>query len=236
MYIVFIIILAIIFVLVPILDKINFLDKIFSSIDKTRNIRHLDYYVTIAYLWVLIIPVFIMCIIGGISLADIGFRRLSFNHNIWFTVIVIIIAFVLVSYEFVLPLVRIRKTREQILNSTQEDIDEYPQTSLEKLLYLLQVISYALCEETIYRGFLLFLLYTIFPEIPLYLIGVIAFISFGIGHLYQGLRNAIQIGLFGVLSMGLLIVTGSLIPSILLHFFGELVPAFIIKQKHINQT
>ena len=234
MYIVFITILAIMFVLVPIIDATGFLDGKADPNDDASKVKCKEYYATIAYLWVLVTPVFIMCIIGGISLADIGFRPISFNHDVWITAIIITLAVVLFIYEFVIPLVRIKKIREKIINDAKEDIDEYPRTSKEKWLYSLEALSSGICEETVYRGFLLFLLYAIFPGIPIYLIGLIAFVAFGIGHLYQGWRNAVVIGLFGVLSIYLLIVTDSLIPSILLHFFGEFADTFTISQKHGN--
>jgi len=229
MYVAFLAILAIIFVLVPIIDATGVLDGKADA----ENVKCKEYYLTIVYMWGLAIPVIIMCIIGGISPADIGFRWVSFNHNVWFTGITIAIALGLFVYEFMLPMVRIKKEREEIAD---EEIDEYPQTRKEKWLYSLQSISSGICEETVYRGFLLFLLYAIFPEILIYLIGLIAFVAFGIGHLYQGLRNAIEIGLFGVLSICLLLVTGSLIPSILLHFFGEFASTFTVNKEHGNRT
>jgi len=227
---------VIIFVLVPIIDALGILDRIANSKDDAKKARCKDYYVIIAFVWGMVTPVLIMCIIGGISLASVGFRLINFEHNVWFTAITITLAFALFVYEFVLPLVRIKKIREAIKNDDKEDFDEYPQTSKEKLLYSLQTLSFAICEETVYRGFLLFLLYAIFPEISIFLIGLIAFVAFGIGHLYQGLRNAVEIGLFGVLSMCLLIVTGSLIPSILLHFFCDFTAIFVVNKEHNNQT
>jgi len=236
MYIAFITILAVIFVLVPVIDTVGLLDMKPNPKDDASTVKCKGYAITIAYFWGLVTPVFIMGIIGSISLADIGFSRIAFGHNVWFTAIVIVLAISMVIYEFVLPLVRIKKTRAQIMNDAEEDIDEYPQTTKEKVLYSIQTLCSGICEETVYRGFLLFLLYRVFPEMPIYLIGLIAFVSFAIGHLYQGWRNAVMIGLFGVLSMFLLIVTGSLIPSIAVHFFGDFAPAFFINQKQGRQT
>jgi len=246
MYIIFLVILAIIFILVPIIDAYGLLDEKVDDKDSqedakkeekkevTEKMKCKGYYVTIAFIWGMTVPVIIMCIIGGISLSDIGFRLMTFNQNIWFTVITIILAFVLLCKEFVIPLVRIKKVREKILNDDEEDINEYPQTSKEKWIYFIQILSFAICEEIVYRGFLLFLLYAIFPEIPIFLICLIAFVAFGIGHLYQGLRSAIEIGFFGVLSMCLLIVTGSLVPSILLHLFCEFISIIIINKANDN--
>jgi hypothetical protein len=188
------------------------------------------YYETIAYLWVLVLPIFIMCIVGGISLADIGFRSILFSHNIWFTIIVVVATFALFIYEFLIPMVS-KRYIEQILKDEPEAIDEYPQTNKEKWLYTFQTLSSAVCEEIVYRGFFLFLLLIIFPGIPIILIIMIAFVTFGMGHLYQGLRGVVETGLFGALSMSLIIVTNSLLPSILLHFLSDFAPTFMIRKR-----
>jgi len=231
MYIVFMIVLAIMFAIVPVIDALGVFRRRPNPKDDISTLKCKGYVITIAIFWGLVTPVIIMSIIGGISLADIGFSRITFDHNVWFTAIVIALAAGLVICEFVLPLARIKKTRAQIMSDPEEDINEYPQTTKEKVLYTIQTLCSGICEETAYRGFLLFLLYAVFPGIPIFVICLIAFVAFAIGHLYQGWRNAIMIGLFGVLSMCLLIVTGSLIPSIALHFFGDFAPAFFIKQK-----
>jgi len=231
MYIIFMIILAAMFAIVPVIDAVGLFSKRPDPKDDISTVKCKEYVKTIAFLWGFVAPVFIMSIIGGISLADIGFSRISFNHNIWFTAIVIVLAVGLVIYEFVLPLVRIKKTRAQIMNDPEEDINEYPQTTKEKVLYSIQTLCSGICEETAYRGFLLFLLYAVFPGMPIFVICLIAFVAFAIGHIYQGWQDAVMVGLFGVLSMCLLIVTGSLIPSIVLHFFGDFAPAFYINRK-----
>lgn len=230
MYIVFLIILGAIFVFVPILDATGILDGKADPKTDPSEIRCKNYYITTTFLWCLVTPIIIMGIIGDISLADVGFRPLNFHHNIWFTVTAITLALALFVREFALPLIRIDKYRKEIAMDEDDDINEYPHTFKEKLLYTIQSLSSAICEETVYRGFLIFLLYAVFPEIPILLICLIVFIAFGIGHLYQGLRNAIEIGLFGVLSICLTIVTGSLIPAILLHFFGEFASTFMVKK------
>ncbi|MCL2406420.1 MAG: CPBP family intramembrane metalloprotease [Defluviitaleaceae bacterium] len=235
MYITFLVILAIIFAAIPILDALPLKKNKEATNPKdtpvaiTEKMRCKDYYKTIAIFWVLVTPILIMCLIGGISLADIGFRLIYFNHNIWFTAITLILAFVLFTYELIIPLIS-KKFRERIINDNQEEMDEFPRTKKEKMLYSLVALSSAVCEETVYRGFLLFILLAVFPGIPIFLIILIAFVTFGIGHLYQGLINAIKIGLFGALAMSLLIVTDSIILVILLHFGGELPSAFLLSE------
>jgi len=233
MYIVFLIILAVIFALVPILDAFVFGKKEPRNMPTTatdkEKIKCKSYYSTIAYLWCLALPVVFMCIIGGINPANIGFRGITFTQSIWLTVTILVAAFALFVYEFVYPMVS-PKYRNSVMQEP-DAVDEYPQTTKEKWLYSLQTLSSAICEESVYRGFLFFLLITVFPGMSIYLILLITFVSFGMGHLYQGWSGVIETGLFGALSMGLIIVTGSLTPSILLHFFGDFAPAFMVRKR-----
>jgi len=233
MYIAFLVVLAIEFAIVPILDALREEEPEGEGTNVkvvTEKMRCAGYREQISIFWKLTIPTLIMCIIGGIGFPDIGFRLLDFNHNVWFTVITFVLAFALVVYDFVVPLVS-KKFKEKIINDSQDEIDEFPRTKKEKWLCSFSALSSAICEEMVDRGFLLFLLLTIFPNIPIFVIMIIAFVTFGIGHLYQGLRGVIKTGLFGVLSMSLLIVTGSLIPSILLHFFCEFTSVFLLSEK-----
>jgi len=233
MYIAFLVILAVMFAIVPILDAFVFGGKKAEGApivsDKGKS-KCKGYCSTMVYYLCFILPVIIMCIIGGISFYDIGFSPIRFEQNIWFTIIVIIVAVALFIYEFVIPVVS-KSYRARLLEDEGEDIDELPQTNKEKWLYSFQTLSSALCEESWYRGFLLFLLLTIFPGMPIFLIILIAFVTFAVGHVYQGVKSMVEVGLFGALSMSLLIVTGSLIPSMLLHFFTDFVAVFMIRKR-----
>jgi len=221
---------------VPILDALNEDEPECADVKTvTEKMRCAGYREQISIFWKLTIPVLIMCIIGGIGFPDIGFRLLDFNHNIWVTVITLVLAIALVVYEFVVPLAS-KKFRERIVNNSKDEIDEFPRTKKEKWLCSLSALSSAICEEMVYRGFLLYLLLTLLPNMPIFLNIVIAFVTFGIGHLYQGLKGVIETGLFGVLSMSLLIVTGSLIPSILLHFLCEFTSVFLLSEKGQYRT
>ena len=235
MYIVFLVILAIIFAIVPILDALP--SKKPKNAVVTEKMQCKSYFRLILFLWGLTIPIFIMSFIGNISLADIGFRPISFNHNIWLTVVALIIsglAFAYFIYELISSLIskKIKEQfREEYANDSQGALSIIPRTKKEKRLYSLVALSSAICEETVYRGFLFFLLQTIFPNMPVFLIILIGFVTFGIGHLYQGLKGAISTGLFAALSMGLLIVTDSLIPVILLHFVAESSSIFVFSKE-----
>jgi hypothetical protein len=56
----------------------------------TEKMQCRSYYQFIVLLWSYMLAVLIMCLIGNISLKDIGFRNISFEYNIWFTVVTFI--------------------------------------------------------------------------------------------------------------------------------------------------
>ena len=107
-----------------------------------------------------------------------------------------------------------------------------PRTKKEKRLWSLISITAGTCEKIIYRGFLVFLLQTIFPGISIILIILITFAAFGIAHLYQGLQGIIGTGVMGVLFVSLFLVTGSLVLPMLLHFIIDFSSTFVLSEKN----
>ena len=183
------------------------------------------------------IPVLIMCFVGGISLAELGFRPIVLNDNTWFTIITLALsglAFAFFVFELVVSLVS-KKAKEQ---NSEIGADEYgilPRTKKERWLFSAVSLNSAVCEEVVFRGFLLFLLYAIFPEISIFLVALIAFAVFGLGHLYQGLKGVIETGLMGTLFMCLFIATDSLILVMLLHFFVDFSSTFALSKEPLQE-
>jgi membrane protease YdiL (CAAX protease family) len=81
-------------------------------------------------------------------------------------------------------------------------------------LFLKAVLFYPLLEETIYRGMLLQLLRR---YCPLWLSVLISAGAFGATHLGQGYANALNAFLLGGVFAGMVVRTGSLLPSMLCH-------------------
>jgi membrane protease YdiL (CAAX protease family) len=96
-------------------------------------------------------------------------------------------------------------------------------------------LSAGVCEELIFRGFLLFLFRSIFPGIPIYLVVLIPTVVFGIGHLYQGLQGVIKTSIIGALFMCLYLATDSLILVMLLHFFMDFSATFLLSEEKVEK-
>jgi len=91
-----------------------------------------------------------------------------------------------------------------------------PTTMQERFLWVVVAISAGVCEEIVFRGWLLSTLHD-----PLRLHGtalvVVAAVIFGLAHAYQGVTGVVVTTLAGALFCGLYVATGSLLAPSLLH-------------------
>ena len=210
--------------------------KKIKGIVVTEQMRCKRYYMTITLLWSAALAILIMCFIGGISLEDIGLRRISFNYNIWFTAITLIVsgsAAALFLYKLFCSLVseEYRKKMEKQVEEAEGVSDLLPRTKKEKGTWFIISFTAATCEEIIYRGFPVFLLQVVFPGIPVYLIIIIPSILFGAGHFYQGIKGFLGTAAIGALFTSLFLVTNSLFIVMLLHFIIDFSSTFIFSEK-----
>ena len=238
MYIVFMALLLI-FALTPIVDvwrekkKAKEKDAVF-----TEDMRCKIHWQSIAYLWCGVVAVFNMCLLGRTSPQDIGLRLFNFQYNIWITAIVLVLcglACVFLLYQTILPLIS-AKHREEAKKQLADDkragaIKVLPRTRKEKRTFFLLALSAGICEEIVFRGFTAFLLQTVFPDIPIYLIILIPSVVFGIAHFYQGVHGVIMTGVAGAVLMFLFLVSGSLIPCMILHFLADFSSTFLISEE-----
>ena len=219
---------------------LNIMDAIFSKEPIKSNASEkpvnsgffADLFVDIIIIWTPALVVLILSFIGNISLQDLGYRPISFNHNAWFTAITLIVGgFVFIYYigRLILSLVS-AKFREKQATKNGDDGD-LPRTAKERKQHTLIVFSTATCEELISRGFAVFLLQSVFPGISVFLVILITSVTFGLWHLYQGLRGVIQTGIFGILSVSLFLVTNSLILPMLLHFIADFSYTFVLPKE-----
>jgi membrane protease YdiL (CAAX protease family) len=205
-----------------------------QGIPITEKKKCKDYFQTIIWLWAMVLVVFMMCFIGEISLKNIGFQQISFNYSFWFTAVVLLVNGLLLVYSLYILIFSLAsaKFRETALKEAHSGtIMVLPRSKKEQTLYFFVALSAGVCEEIVFRGFLLFLILAIFPDIPIYFAAIIPCVLFGISHLYQGLGGVIWTAVIGAIYMFLFIVTDSLIPGILLHFFFDFSSTFILSEE-----
>jgi uncharacterized protein len=99
-----------------------------------------------------------------------------------------------------------------------------PRSRKEEYAAVALISTVAICEEFIYRGFIEYL----FQDWMFSLLAgaVISAVLFALAHSYQGRRGIVTTFVVGLILSGVRIWTGSLIPSIIVHFAVDFTAGF----------
>jgi membrane protease YdiL (CAAX protease family) len=126
-------------------------------------------------------------------------------------------------------MMRSETTRARIAKSLENLNFILPKTAEERRWFVLVAITAGMCEEILYRGFLIHY----FRELPVSigLIGALILSScvFGFAHLYQGVVGIVQTTILGAIFGLIFIVTGSLLLPMVLHALIDLRILLILK-------
>jgi uncharacterized protein len=126
-------------------------------------------------------------------------------------------------------MMRSETTRARIAKSLEKLNFILPKTAEERRWFVLVAITAGVCEEILYRGFLIHY----FRELPVSigLIGALILSScvFGFAHLYQGVVGIVQTTILGAIFGLIFIVTGSLLLPMVLHALIDLRILLILK-------
>jgi uncharacterized protein len=102
----------------------------------------------------------------------------------------------------------------------------FPQDAVERLAFFALVVTVAVCEELIYRGFV----QTLFKSWSgnYWLAGVLgSAMFFGLAHLYQGRRGLLTTFGIGAVFSLIRVFTGSLMPCFAAHFVADLTVGYL---------
>jgi membrane protease YdiL (CAAX protease family) len=102
----------------------------------------------------------------------------------------------------------------------------FPQDSAERLVFFAVVVTVAICEELIYRGFV----QRVFEDWSGGLIAAGIFgsaVMFAIAHFYQGRRGVITTCVVGLLFATVRAWTGSLLAPLVAHFIADIMAGFL---------
>jgi membrane protease YdiL (CAAX protease family) len=127
-------------------------------------------------------------------------------------------------------MMRSETTRARIAKSLEKLNFILPRTAEERRWFVLVAITAGVCEEILYRGFLIHY----FRELPVSigLIGALILSScvFGFAHLYQGVVGIVQTTVLGAIFGLIFIVTGSLLLPMILHALIDLRILLILRK------
>jgi membrane protease YdiL (CAAX protease family) len=104
-----------------------------------------------------------------------------------------------------------------------------PNSAAERAVWIPFSLTAGICEEILYRGFLIHFLHDGAFALPI--VGALAASSvlFGLGHVYQGPKSVLTITIGGF-GFGLLfLLSGSLIPCIVLHAIMDLQMLYVVR-------
>jgi len=103
-----------------------------------------------------------------------------------------------------------------------------PNTGAERAAFILVSLSAGVCEEILFRGFLIRLFHHGALALPLAGALAVSSLIFGLVHLYQGFKGVLSTAIAG-LALGLLfLLSGNLIPAMVLHALLDLQVVYVL--------
>jgi membrane protease YdiL (CAAX protease family) len=97
-----------------------------------------------------------------------------------------------------------------------------PRTTAERRLFTLVGVTAGVCEEWLYRGFLLAVVAAVGGGLSTPVLVAIGAVAFGLAHAYQGVAGIVTTGVLGGVMAGLYVGTGSLLLPVVLHALIDL--------------
>ncbi len=214
----FALILFILGVLVPWRSAVR-MKKVLTRAQLTTTDRLALYASTIAFQWAAVGVVAWRSAARGLSLRELG---LAYPNPLLTTGILAGLT-VLLSSSQIFALRRLARRspeRHSFVHRMAQTV--MPHSLVECLTFVALAITVALCEEFLYRGFVL----TVFAQAAsgsLFVAALASSLLFALAHLYQGLRGLRSTFIVGLIFAVCRIVTGSLVPTIVAHFLTDLI-------------
>ncbi|MED3561645.1 type II CAAX endopeptidase family protein [Bacillus xiapuensis] len=150
---------------------------------------------------------------------DIG---LSLPNEIQDKFIGMIIGFCVGLLFLVFILMRLPFYKKRLDRQVEEIDYLLPTNSVERKWSVFVAITAGICEEIIYRGFVIYFISSLPFSISIMPTLVISSIIFGFGHIYQGWKGFVLTTLIGFVLARAYSITGSLLFPIILHIIIDL--------------
>jgi uncharacterized protein len=168
------------------------------------------YLSTSVSLWLLALGAIVASAYSKFTAALIGLRPVSAASLAIWTL------FVLASALLLYAVAQYRGWRESPIL-----LQLIPRTARERFAFVILSLTAGICEELVFRGFLIAGLTVVFGSTPVAV--VVASGLFGLLHAYQGPIGSARAGLLGLALAIPFVATGSLLPSMLAHTIVDIV-------------
>ena len=214
-------------VIVPILGYLRFrrLENQ-TSLAASSSMKLTVYAKIILGQWFLVAAMLLVGWRHGLSAADLGERFGDARLTLGVTAALVAI----VAVVFVIVLWRRRHARPQAPTAKVDRMRKLmPASGPEWAAFALVCITAGICEELLYRGWLVNILRAATGSV--WVAVAIASAAFGIGHAYQGAKGVLRTGLVGLQLAVLFVYVDSLIPGQVLHAAVDIVAGFALARR-----
>ena len=202
--------------------------------EKKDSRSRLDYYkFVIGSEWLVVFVIIVFVFLSpSLDLKNIGVTipenmEKFYGMIVGFLLGVGLIVFVLMKLPFYK-----KRTAKQV-----ESIDYLlPTTKLERKWSVFVAITAGICEEIIYRGFVIHYLSGLPVELEKMHLLILSAVIFGFAHIYQGWRGFVLTGLIGFVFARIYLETGSLLFPVILHIIIDMRSFLFIKKLEEDQT
>ena len=212
-YIPHIVVLALIFVM-PAWDYFESV-RLKTSTDPRKRVKW--YRKLLAFSWLL--TFLVIWAVGFRNVMTIGTRAawMPAREGVRDFIVGLLAAVILIQVAAVLKLRTRPELREKIAKAMQPVYFMLPVTRDERIWFFFVSLTAGVCEEAIYRGFLVNYLMGAPANLNVTLAMGVSSLIFGLAHIYQGMRGTIGSSVLGFIFALLFVMTGNLALAMLLH-------------------
>jgi len=215
------ILVAILFIAMPILSVTDY-RKLESRLDAgLPTARVLFYRNMIAWSWALTLAVAALWLVYERSLPLLGFG-FEPGWGLWTGLAITVVVCGLIIAG---PIAQRRDPERAKATASQlESIKSMiPRTDREAREFSALSITAGICEEILYRSYLVLYFASTFAIGGLWAGALLSSLAFGLAHTYQGPKGVLKTGLFGLVMAGLYLLSGSVWLVIAIHTVLDLV-------------
>ena len=178
-------------VLVEPFVRTNFYRRLKKSLPAEASARLLYYRTQVLWEWSWVVVLAVILIPVRQPLAWLG---LNLPNWIGWVILLALLAGVVLS---IVLLRRSSTALEKMRKSLESSAAILPTTPVERRWFAAVAITAGLCEELLYRGFLIRYMLTAFPGLDWLVSSVLSGLIYGLSHAYQGRRGLLQTALNG---------------------------------------
>ncbi len=190
------------------------------------GVRIRIYWETIALQWLVVVAMFLLWFGNDRTMAQLGLQTSpTWPHAV---VIGVVILLSIGLPLYLRALTASEETRRKVMASLEKAGPFLPRTRADMQHLNAVAVTAGICEELVYRGFLIWYLtqFTGDSVGGLAAAVCIAALVFGAGHLYQGVAGAAQVCVFALLVGALYVISESLWVLMAFHAYFDIVIAY----------